>query len=87
MKWAWWIGGALLYLMFKDRNGNDSPLMIIGLIVVLTVFSLLGQGAASRQKRKEQEERDRAANEAAKTMLDDVSKNKNQREQTGKSGS
>ncbi len=68
MKWFWWIGGAFLYLILKDRNGNDSILAIIGFVILLTACSMIGGHFERKALEREQAERDRLAAETAKAL-------------------
>ena len=72
MKWIWWIGGAVAYLVIKTEVGIDSPGMWILVVVILVAATLLGQNADASAKKEAQEERDRLAAEAANNALRDV---------------
>lgn len=71
MKWFWWIGGAVAYLVLKNEVGIDSPGMWVVVVVVLVAATLLGQTSDTKGKKRAQDERDRAAAEAANDALND----------------
>lgn len=78
MKWFWWIGGAIAYLVIKNEVGIDSTGMWILVVVILLVASLLGQNAEAAAKRRQQEERDRQASDAAQDALRDFRQQRGQ---------
>jgi len=72
MKWFWWVGGAALYLVIKNEVGIESPGMWILVVVILVAASMLGQKSEAAGKKREQEDRDRQASEAAHEALKDL---------------
>lgn len=68
MKWVWWIGGAICYLIYKNEFSSGTTFDFVALVLILLFATMMGERADRSRKILEQQERDREANDIARQL-------------------
>lgn len=75
MHWVIWLMGIVVYYFYRESNIDFFSWKFWGLVLILMMFSAVGEGIERERKRREQKNRDDEAERLASELQSELKKN------------